>query len=198
MVIATHKRNALLPPLIEHLTTTPPPSLREIVFVWQNVGEPLPDFLNSTALDQYSTSGVAVSVRLSKKNSMNERFRPLVDWNQPIQTRAVMIMDDDVALRRETLEWGYQEWRKANDDGKGPVESGRIVGFAGRDFNKEVNGEFSYTVQPRTTYSMVLSNAAWLKRDWLEKYWLETEEMQELRDYVDKGRCSAMTSAPPG
>ena len=186
MVIATYKRDKLLPPLIEHLTTTPPPSLRQILFLWQNVGAPLPDFLESTALERYSSSGVAVTVRISKKNSMNERFRPVLDWGERIKTRAVMIMDDDVVLRKDALEWGYQEWRRANDDGRGGAESGRIVGFTGRDV-REKRGKWEYVVQPQETYSMVLSNAAWFKRDWLEKYWADTEQMSKLRDYVDEG-----------
>lgn len=192
MIIATHKRDALLPPLIEHLTTTPPPSLRQIVFIWQNVGTPLPDFLNATALEHYSESGVEVKVRVSRKNSMNERFRPLADWHEHIRTRAVMIMDDDVALRRETLEWGYQQWKEFNDAGHGGPTKGKIVGFAGRDAEPVGAGKWGYTVQPRSTYSMVLSNAAWFKRDWLEKYWEDSQEMKGLRDYVDKGEYSAL------
>lgn len=199
MIIATHQRDALLLPLIEHLITTPPPSLRQIVFIWQNVGAPLPDFLNATALEHYSESGVEVKVRVSRKNSMNERFRPLADWHQHIKTRAVMIMDDDVALRRETLEWGYQQWKEFNDAGYGGPTKGKIVGFAGRDAEHMGAGKWSYIVQPRSTYSMVLSNAAWFKRDWLEKYWEDSQEMKGLRDYVDKGesrRCF-LSAGPP-
>ncbi|BGP15839.1 hypothetical protein JCM10213_005677 [Rhodosporidiobolus nylandii] len=182
MMLATHKRNDNLPPLLKHLTTNPPPSLRHIVLIWQNVGEPLPSFLNSTALEAFSTSGVVVTVRESKRNSMNERFRPILDWNEEIYTDAVMIMDDDVVLRRDALEWGYQEFVQANKGGEG-----RIVGFTGRDFEQgEKDGEWSYVVRPKTTYSMVLSNAAWLRKEWLEKYWEETEEMRGLRDYVDE------------
>jgi hypothetical protein len=184
MVIATYKRDQNLPPLLKHLTTNPPPSLRHIVLVWQNVGVPLPNFLNSTALDAFSTSGVAVTVRESKRNSMNERFRPLLGWDEEIYTDAVMIMDDDVVLRRDALEWGYQEFDEANRYGPG-----RLVGFTGRDFEAE-GEEWSYVVRPTKTYSMVLSNAAWLKKEWLKKYWEETEEMKSLRDYVDEGTFS--------
>lgn len=183
MVIATYKRDANLPPLLKHLTTNPPPSLRHIVLVWQNIGVPLPSFLNDTALEGLSTSGVAVTVRESKQNSMNERFRPLLRWEEEIYTDAVMIMDDDVVLVKEALEWGYQEFVGANSYGPG-----RIVGFTGRDFEEEKGGkEWGYIVKPRKSYSMVLSNAAWLRKEWLQKYWEDTEEMRGLRDYVDEG-----------
>lgn len=179
--MASYKRDENLPPLIKHLTTNPPPSLRHIVIVWQNVGVDLPDFLNATALERYSTSSVVVSVRKSKKNSMNERFRPMLDWDEEIYTRAVMIVDDDVVLRKDALEWGYQEFEKAAEQGEG-----RLTGFMARDFDGEA-GDWSYTLRPKKTYSMVLSNAAWLKKEWLERYWEDSAEMRSLRDYVDEG-----------
>lgn len=179
--MASYKRDENLPPLIKHLTTNPPCSLRHLVIVWQNVGVDLPDFLNATALERYSTSGVVVTVRKSKKNSMNERFRPMLDWDEEIYTRAVMIVDDDVVLRKDALEWGYQEFEKAAQVGES-----RLTGFMARDFDGE-QGDWSYTLRPKKTYSMVLSNAAWLKKEWLEKYWEDSAEMRSLRDYVDEG-----------
>ncbi|KPV75327.1 glycosyltransferase family 64 protein [Rhodotorula graminis WP1] len=182
MMIATYKRDANLSPLIKHLTTQPPPSLRHIVIVWQNVGVDLPDFLNATSLEQYSTSGVVVSVRKSERNSMNERFRPLVDWDTEVYTDAVMILDDDVVLQRNAIEWGYQQFLEVNG---APDAPGRLVGFSARDYDK-VDGEVKYVVRPRKTYSMVLSNAAWLRKEWLHKYWEDSVEMRGLRDYVDQ------------
>lgn len=193
MMIATYKRDDNLPPLIKHLTTQPPPSLRHIVIVWQNVGVDLPDFLNATALEQYSTSGVVVSVRKSERNSMNERFRPLVDWGTEVYTDAVMILDDDVVLQRNAIEWGYQQFLEVNHGA--PGAPGRLVGFSARDYD-EVDGEVKYVVRPRKTYSMVLSNAAWLRKEWLHKYWEDSVEMRGLRDYVDEGALSL--SSPLG
>ncbi|KAM0752120.1 EXTL2-domain-containing protein [Meredithblackwellia eburnea MCA 4105] len=187
MMLATYKRDELLPKLIKHLTTSPPPSLRHIVIIWQNVGVPLPSFLLPAALDQLSTSGVAVTVRKSKVNSMNERFRPILDWDEEIDTDAVMIMDDDVILRRDVLEWGYEEFRSANPLSSDP-NTGRIVGFAGRDFgwSGENGDEVMYDVRPTKSYSMILSNAAWFRKAWLERYWMDDQEMVDLRAYVDK------------
>lgn len=198
MIIATHKRDYLLQPLLRHLTTNPPPSLKQIALVWQNIGQALPEFLSSDALDKLTMeSGVVVSVRESKRNSMNERFRPLLDWDAPILTKTVMIMDDDVVLRRGTLEWAYQVFKSHNIDRDDGDDQGRMVGFAGRDVQrrKESNegsgGKWNYVVQPHETYSMVLSNAAFLKTSWLKRYWSDTEEMQFLRDYVDQGKHRA-------
>ncbi|GAA5884642.1 hypothetical protein JCM16303_003696 [Sporobolomyces ruberrimus] len=186
VLIATYQRDLLLQPLLKHLTSTPPPSLRQILIIWQNVDSPLPEFLSTRALDEYSTSGVAVTVRQSWKNSMNERFRPTLDWGDEIATKSVFIMDDDVVLRKEALEWGYEQFVEANRYGPG-----RIVGFSPRDFAEAESAvekgqpEWNYVTKPRNTYSMILSNAAFLKKEWLKKYWEDSSEMRSLRDYVD-------------
>lgn len=186
MMIATYQRDHLLPELLEHLTTTPPPSLRHILIIWQNIGSPLPTFLLPPALSAYAPS-VNVSVRMSKVNSMNERFRPILDWGEDVRTEAVMIFDDDIVLRRGTIEWGYQEYLKANPKGS-RAEEGRIVGFAGRDFQHHGGKDnWSYDFQPMKQYSMVLSNAAWFRKEWLELYWAEEGMMPAMRDYVDEG-----------
>jgi len=189
IMIATYQRDLLLPPLIKHLTSTPPPSLRQILIIWQNTDSPVPDFLSPKALEEYSTSGVVVSVRKSWKNSMNERFRPILDWGEEIQTDSVMIMDDDIVLRREALEWGYQEFVAANKYGPG-----RIVGFTGRDFEQMGENEWQYFTKPTKSYSMVLSNAAFFKKEWLKKYWEHSEEMSSLRSYVDSGEFFVLLS----
>ena len=188
-MIATHNRTQLLPPLLQHLTTDPPPSLRQILLVWQNVGSPLPDFLlpAQLALDY----AVPIHVRVSDRNSMNERFRPELDWGNQLETRDVMIMDDDVVLRRGALEWGYQEFLRYNLPGSASSE-GRIVGFTARDFRTGERG-WEYVVQPQESYSLVLSNSAWLRREWLAAYWAQTEVMAELRDFVDEGQSVILT-----
>lgn len=118
---------------------------------------------------------------------MNERFRPILNRGEEIETEAVMIMDDDVVLRKNTLEWGYQQFVAANPVGSDP-KSGRIVGFAGRDYVRKEDNGWGYVVQPKDSYSIVLSNAAWMRREWLEIYWAETVGMRELREYVDEGQ----------
>ena len=121
---------------------------------------------------------------------MNERFRPELDWGNQIPTRDVMIMDDDVVLRRGALEWGYQEYLRYNPPGSDSAE-GRLVGFTARDFRKGDKG-WEYVVQPKESYSIVLSNAAWMRREWLDAYWAQSEVMLELRDFVDEGSFSVL------
>jgi hypothetical protein len=187
MIIATFNRDALLPTLISHLATIPPPSLRHIVLVWQNVERPLPDFLSPSSLIQ-DYPAIPITVRISSQNSMNERFRPMLDWGEEIKTEAVMIMDDDVVLRLASIEWGYHVFRYHN---RIDELGGGIVGFTGRDYAEAspMNQlyKWDYVFQPTNSYSMVLSNAAWFRRSWLHLYWSQTREIEELRTFVDDG-----------
>ncbi|KAK4701802.1 hypothetical protein P7C70_g4426, partial [Phenoliferia sp. Uapishka_3] len=186
MMIATYKRDHLLPDLLTHLTTIPPPSLRHILIIWQNIDQALPSILQPDSLSEITSgTNISISIRLSKINSMNERFRPILDWDTPLPTEAVMIMDDDVVLRKETLEWGFQQFLAANPAGS-PAREGRITGFTGRDWEFTEEQGWGYVVQPQKTYSMVLSNAAWFRKEWLERYWQEDAEMVGLRNYVDE------------
>lgn len=129
---------------------------------------------------------------------MNERFRP--DPNI-ILTESVFIMDDDIVLTNSVLEWGYQEYLLYNPLGSDPGD-GRIVGFTPREF-KEIpstssstinigeggggSREFEYLINSKKSYSMILSNAAWIRREWMDLYWLESQEMIGLRKIVDDG-----------
>ncbi|SCV67806.1 BQ2448_5417 [Microbotryum intermedium] len=204
MIIATYQRHQILLSLMSYLTRNPPSSLRHLVIVWQNVGVPLPEFLQPSALESLVAPilrhRLNVVVRTSKVNSMNERFRPLLDWDQDIPTEDVMIFDDDLVLPWTTIEWGYQRFLENQE---------RIVGFTGRDYiaphdristavDAEAENDLSegnsgdldlpidYNAQPTKAYSMVLSNAAFMKKKWMQHYWQGTQEMQELRDYVDE------------
>lgn len=102
-----------------------------------------------------------------------------------------MIMDDDIVLRKSVLEWGYGVFLEHNTLlRRGNPRGGRIVGFTGRDFIRGPKGaswKWDYNFQPRETYSLVLSNAAWFKKEWLEIYWSDRKEMTDLRDFVDDG-----------
>ncbi|KDE05178.1 hypothetical protein MVLG_04420 [Microbotryum lychnidis-dioicae p1A1 Lamole] len=198
MIIATYQRDEILHSLLAYLTRNPPHSLRHLVIVWQNVGIPLPEFLQPSGIKSLVApilrDRINVVVRASKVNSMNERFRPLLDWDQEIPTEDVMIFDDDLVLPWTTIEWGYQRFRENQE---------RIVGFAGRDYiaphDKLLTGvdgkaendpsegsPVDYNAQPTRVYSMVLSNAAFMKKKWLEHYWQGTQEYRMLRNYVDE------------
>lgn len=187
IVIATYQRDHLIPSLLSHLITSPPPSLKAIVLIWQNVGTPLPSFLEPSALTKLTAHNpsLTISVRISEKNSMNERFK---FSTESIQTESVLILDDDIVLTNSVLEWGYQEFLLVNPLGT-DAKDGRITGFTPRDFVEITRGiEWEYLLRSKESYSMILSNAAWIRTEWMELYWAQTEEMIKLREYVDEGK----------
>lgn len=196
LIIPTYKHTHLLEKLLTHLVhPKPPPSLHQIVLVWQNVGVPLPAFLEPAALAQIRhDTGVAVAVRLSQRNSKNEQFRPLRGWGEPILTRAVMLLDDDVVLRKETIEWGWHEFARANPAlSRRAPRTGRMVGFQGRDWihhpHRVAEGEeWEFNSHPEDRVGLVLTSGAWVKTEWLEHYWADSKEMLQLRTYVDRSK----------
>eukprot|EP00803_Ostreobium_quekettii_P011405 evm.model.scf_473.9 EVM.evm.TU.scf_473.9 scf_473:50116-57649(-) len=107
-------------------------------------------------------------------SSLNNRFRPL----EGLRTEAVLSIDDDIYLPCSELDRAFEVWQKRKR---------AIVGFFPRA--NVVNQDCSqrYLLGTGTfwkgEYSMVLTKAAFLHRDYLERY---TNHMpRELRDYVD-------------
>lgn len=198
LIIPTYKHVHLLEKLLNHLThPKPPPSLAQIVIVWLNVGTPTPDYLQPDALAQLrQATGVPVSVRLSQRNSKNEQFRPLKNWGVPITTRAVMVLEDNLVLRKETIEWGWHEWVRQNPPLSRRVpRTGRLVGFQGKDWHHHPHRasygeEWEFTRHPEGRVGLILTSGAWIKTEWLEQYWDDNSEMIELRNYVDSGKLA--------
>lgn len=153
----------------------------------------MPDYLQPAALAALrDQTGVPVAVRLSQRHSRNERFRPFLNWGQHIQTRAVMVLDDDVVLRKGTIEWGWHQFAAANPHlSRRALRTGRIVGFQGKDWHHHPHQradeeEWEFVGHPEKGVGLVLTSGAWLKTEWLEHYWDDSKEMQDLRTYVDK------------
>lgn len=157
----------------------------------------MPDFLQRDALRNLrEKAGIPVTVRLASYKSLNERFRPLKNWGEGIRTRGVMVLDDNVVLRKQAIEWGWHEWVRANHPHpKKSPRAGRLVGFTGRDWLHHTDrigqeAEFELTGRPKERVGMVLTNAAWLKTEWLEAYWDQGQEMTLLRSHVDQGQLA--------
>jgi len=167
--MATYKRLDLLPKVLGAYTSGQLPSLHAIVVVWQDTSTNPPEWLTQPDAQR----AVPVYVRVSKQNSMNERFR----MDSRVQTQALFMVDDDLVIQHSDLEWGFSVWKQM-----GRAE--RIIGFAGRDYVFE-NGAYTFVVMPRMTYSMILSNAAFLDRTFFELYW--DQKVEPFRQHVDKG-----------
>lgn len=90
------------------------------------------------------------------RNTLNNRFLPLPSIN----TEAVMAIDDDVYLDAVEIEFGYQTWLENSD---------RLVGWPARKHVRE-NGKWVYNSALGSTYSMILTGAAFYHRRYNELY----------------------------
>ncbi len=144
------------------------PSLLEIVVVWNNIGETVPD-------DFTSEGGVEVRFRASTRNSLNEKF--LAD--SAYRTRAILLSDDDVYYKPADLEFAFQAWRKFGRS--------RITGALARcasvasgsqqwDYNFCEHGD---------VYSMVLNNLAFVDVAFLDFYSSTDPRLTKIRAHVD-------------
>lgn len=84
LVMSYDKRELTLDAFVHHYDKCP--SVASILVVW-NKGVPPP-------LDRWADAQVPVTVRVEKKNSINNRFKP----DPSIRTRAVLQLDDDILL----------------------------------------------------------------------------------------------------
>ena len=107
-----------------------------------------------------------------------------------MRTDAILALDDDTIFDPKYIEWGYQAW-KAHAGGRQ-----RMVGYYARW--AEEDGEYQW--KPKISYSMVLTKAAFLHRDWMKAYWSDDPKITEAREYVEKvfncGECCPLESNP--
>ena len=169
--MATYKRLHLLPRILSAYASGDLSSLHSIILVWQDTSEAPPAWLSTT---KYS---VPVHIRISGRNSMNERFRQ----DERIKTQAVFMVDDDLFIQPDDVEHVFKVWKELG-------RNQRIVGFSPRDY-KYLPEERSYqfVIMPTKSYSMILSNAAMMDRSFFDLYW--SERYQPFREHVDAGMC---------
>lgn len=186
-MIATFERVSILERLLTQLTTSPPDSLVEILVIWQNTESKLPIYLTEPTLLNHFNQNVLITVRRSKLNSMNERFRPITNYKLNFKTRDLFILDDDLVLKNLDIQWAYEQYLLHNPINS-PPSQGRIVGFTPRNYKlNTTTTDYEYQLQTTDSYSMILSNAAFLRIEWLQLYSEATKLAQDLRDYIDQG-----------
>ena len=111
-----------------------------------------------------------IEVYRIKKNSLNNRFLPIPSIN----TEAVLALDDDLFLDPFEIEFGFEVWRKNQDV---------IVGWPARRHVWE-GGRWTYNSEFSSSYSMVLTGAAFYHRRYNELYSYYMQD--EIFDMVHK------------
>ncbi|XP_030517525.2 glycosyltransferase family protein 64 C3 [Rhodamnia argentea] len=153
------------------------PVVAAVLVLWGNLHTP-PRLLSelSRNLSAASLGAAQISLVPQSSSSLNARFlpRPLT-----IETRAVLICDDDVEVDAKSLEFAFRVWGSNPD---------RIVGMFGRSHDMDLaRKEWIYTVHP-DRYSIVLTKFMLLKTQYLFSY--SCGRGARMRRVVDEmGNC---------
>ncbi|MCO5594666.1 hypothetical protein L7F22_048699 [Adiantum nelumboides] len=145
------KRLSLLKQIARSYSVTP--IVHSIYILWGNTSTPWA-LLNHTDL---VSLGAPVYVVRQQTTSLNDRFLP----RTYIQTRAVLICDDDITIDLDELKFAFHMW-KENDR--------RIVGFFPRSHEYQLQLKtWIYTIHP-DRYSIMLTKLMILSTEYLYQY----------------------------
>ncbi|KAF5981683.1 Exostosin-2 [Fusarium coicis] len=168
IAIQTYKRPDQLKVTLEHLTAYKSPSLYEIVVVWNDDTSPPPkDFVGNNS--------VPVRFRVSKQNSLNQKFLPDTKY----MTQGILLSDDDWNFNHTDIDWVFQQWRRSGMN--------RLTGPFARCWYNNEHDEAMYSLcsgRPMK-YHMALTGLAFTHLSFLEYYWSNDSLMENLRKYVD-------------
>lgn len=156
-------------PLLKQITRTysVSPVVHSIYILWGNTSTPS-SFLNETDL---ISLGAPIFLVRQDTTSLNDRFLPRPFLN----TRAVLICDDDITLDPDDLKFAFQIW-KENED--------RIVGFSPRSHEYHLHSKsWIYTVHP-DRYSIMLTKLMILATEFLYRYTCDMP--RGVKEYVDE------------
>jgi len=145
--------------------------------VWSDMENSPP--ISETA-PQFFSPLKPVIYQMQEEDSLNNRFRPIKN----LHTDAIFSVDDDMIVPCGDLDFAFEVWRNSPRT---------IVGFMPRthtpiQFGNSIQYMYNcwWKVWWEGSYSMILTKAAFLHRDYLDMY---TNSMPEsIRNYVDENR----------
>ncbi|KAL3506690.1 hypothetical protein ACH5RR_032072 [Cinchona calisaya] len=149
-------------------------SVSTILIIWCNPSTPSQTLSElSYNLSIYSTINAPIFIIHESSQSLNSRFYP----RESIDTRAVLICDDDVELDSKSINFAFNIW-KSNPD--------RLIGFFARSHAYDLNiKSWIYTIS-EDKYSIILTKAMIMKSEYLWEYSCGSGTViEELRKIVD-------------
>ncbi|GMH44242.1 hypothetical protein BSKO_12176 [Bryopsis sp. KO-2023] len=177
LILNSFHRQDLMRKAIKHYAICP--IIEEIRVIWCEDGVPPTKDSDS----RYYSSEKTVIYDVMDDTSLNNRFKPI----KGLRTEAVMSIDDDIYVPCSDLDKAFQAWK---------IRKRQLVGFFPRVHTMNAECKYEYSLGTSTfiqgDYSIVLSKAAILHRDYLELY--SNHMPQNMRDYVDTHRnCEDIT-----
>ncbi|CAM2118764.1 exostosin-like 2 [Lepidochelys kempii] len=171
LVMQTYNRTDLLLKLLNHYQAIP--HLHKVIVVWNNVGEKMPE-------EMWNSLGphpVPVVFKVQTMNHMRNRLQIFPE----LETKAVLMMDDDTLISAYDLAFAFSVWQQFPD---------QIVGFVPRKHVSTPSGIYSYGSFELQTpgfgngdqYSMVLIGAAFFHSGYLELFQKQPDAVHALID----------------
>ncbi|XP_070795448.1 exostosin-like 2 [Pituophis catenifer annectens] len=171
LIMQTYNRTDLLLKLLNHYQAMP--HLQKVIVVWNNVGEKAPE-------ETWNTLGphpVPVIFKVQTVNHMRNRLQVFPE----LETKAVLMMDDDTLVSAYDLVFAFSIWQQFPD---------QIVGFVPRKHIPSPAGIFSYgsfelqgpVIGNGDQYSMILIGAAFFNSAYLELFQKQPETVHAMID----------------
>ncbi|CEI88065.1 hypothetical protein RMCBS344292_02466 [Rhizopus microsporus] len=151
--------------LIRHLLKSD--MVHTIYITWHNPNLDVPASIYDSIQDHSR-----LKVLKQSFDSLNNRFNPVDD----LKTEAVYIMDDDIFIDLQDLEYAFNVWRSRKDS---------VVGHFPRlhRYDPETH-QASYKVTNRAPYTLVLTKSMFIRSEYLFAYTCLLEP--KLHEYVDQ------------
>ncbi|XP_020855636.1 exostosin-like 2 isoform X2 [Phascolarctos cinereus] len=149
------------------------PHLHKVIVVWNNIGEKVPEDLWN-ALGPHP---VPVIFKIQTVNRMRNRLQTFPE----LETKAVLMVDDDMLISAHDLVFAFSVWQQFPD---------QIVGFVPRKHVPTASGIYSYGgfelqipgFGNGDQYSMVLIGASFFNRKYLEQFQKQPATVHALID----------------
>ncbi|XP_048801435.1 exostosin-like 2 isoform X1 [Lagopus muta] len=171
LIMQTYNRTDLLLKLLNHYQAIP--HLHKVIVVWNNIGEKMPEKM----WNSLGPHPVPVIFKAQSVNRMRNRLQNFPE----LETKAVLMMDDDTLVSAHDLTFAFSVWQQFPE---------HIVGFIPRKHISTPSGVYSYgsfelqnpTFGNGDQYSMVLIGAAFFHCKYLEDFQRQPEAVYALID----------------
>ncbi|XP_028588497.2 exostosin-like 2 [Podarcis muralis] len=194
LIMQTYNRTDLLLKLLNHYQAIP--HLHKVIVVWNNIGEKAPEEI----WNSLGPHPVPVIFKTQTVNRMRNRLQVFPE----LETKAVLMMDDDTLVSAHDLVFAFSIWQQFPD---------QIVGFVPRKHLPSSSGIYSYGSFELQSpgngngdqYSMILVGAAFFSSEYLELFQKQPEAVHAMIDETQNCDDIAMnflvakhTGKPPG